>query len=827
LEHFAPCGVNLPMKYVMRRLLRSPMFTAIALVTLAVGIGANTAIFSVIDGVLIRPLPYPNSDRLVGVWLTAPGLNIKELNPSPSTYFTYREEGRTFEDIGLWNGDSVSVTGQGDPEQVRALDVTDGTLPILGVKPALGRWFSREDDAFGSPKTIILSHSYWQRKFGGERSVIGRRIIVDAEAREVIGVMPKDFRFLDRKPELILPMQFNRGKVFIGNFSFHGVARLKPEVTIEQANADNARMIPMMALKFQPPPGMNFKMLEEARIGPNVRPLKRDATGDVGNVLWVFMGTIGTVLFIACANVANLLLVRAEGRQHELSIRAALGAGWGRIARELLYESVALGVAGGLLGLGLAYAALKVIVALGPGSLPRLDEVSINPSVLLFTIGISLFAGVLFGLVPVFKYAGPRAIVGLREAGRSLSQSRERHRARSVLVIVQVSLALVLLISAGLMIRTVGAARNVQPGFTRPEEILTLRVSIPSEQVKEPERVIRMENDMLLKVSQVAGVSSAALTNSITMDGDNDNDPIFAQDRSYSETQIPPLRRFKFVSPAYFHTMGNPLLAGRDFTWADIYEKHPVVLISEKLARELWHDPGAAIGKRIRESPKGTWREIVGVTGNERDDGANQPASTTVYWPILLQNFWSDPLTARRNLAFAVRSNRTGSAEFLKEVQKAVWSVNPEVPVADVRTVQEIYDKSMARTSFTLTILGIAAGMALLLGMVGIYGVISYSVSQQTRDIGIRMALGAQHQQVSAMFVRHGLILTLIGVACGLAAAAALMRLMSSLLFEVNPMDPATYAFTAIGLIGAAVLASYLPARRATTVDPAEALRAE
>ncbi len=803
------------------------MFAAITLITLAIGIGANTAIFSVINGILLKPLPYPESDRLVGVWHTAPGLGFTDLNASPATYLTYREEGRTFVDSGIWQNDSVSVTGLGEPEQVESLNVTDGVLPVLGVRPLIGRWFTRKDDSPGSQDTVILTYGYWQRKFGGDASVIGRRIIVDAKAHEVIGVMPRTFRFLNAKPALLTPLKLERSKLFIGNFSYQEVARLKPGVTLAAANADVARMLPIMMRKFPVPPGMNLKMLEEARLGPNVRPLKQDVVGDVGKVLWVVMATIGLVLLIACANVANLLLVRADGRQQELAIRAALGAGWTRIARELLLESLTLGVIGGALGLALAYAAVRLLVSIAPASLPRLEEISIDPLVLVFTLGISLLAGVLFGLIPVFKYAGPQLGTALREGGRSLSQGRERHRARSVLVIVQVALALVLLISSGLMIRTFQALKNVQPGFTRPGEILTLRVSIPEAQVPDKDRVLRMHNEIAMKISEIPGVSSVGLSNSITMDGGKNNDPIFAEDKTYSSSTIPPMRRFKFISPGFFASMGNPLLAGRDLTWTDIFEKRSVVLISENFAREYWGNPSQALGKRIHENPKSPWREIVGVVGNERDDGVNKKAPTIVYWPMVVREFWGDPLMVRRTLAFAVRSSRTGSSDFLHQVRQAVWSVNPNLPLADVRTVQEIYDKSLARTSFTLTILAVAGGMALLLGLIGIYGVISYSISQRTREIGIRMALGAPREQVRQMFVRHGLSLTGIGVACGLVAALALSRLMSSLLFEVNPIDPVTYGAVSVGLLAAATLASYLPARRATVIDPVDALRME
>jgi predicted permease len=815
------------MKPILRRLAHSPMFTVITLLTLAIGIGANTAIFSVLNGVLLKPLPYPQSDRLMAIWETAQLQGMQEVNASPSTYFTFREEGRTFQDVGLWRYDSVSITGTGEPEQIDALDFTDGVLPILGARPLRGRWFTHKDDSPGSPKTVILTYGYWQRKFGGDPSAIGRRIMVDGEANEIIGVMPASFRFMNAHPALIEPMQLDRGKVFVGNFSFQAVARLKPGVTLAQANADVARMLPMMLDKFPPAPGISLQMFKEARFGPSVRPLKADLVGDIGKVLWVLMATIGVVLFIACANVANLMLVRAEGRQQELAIRAALGAGWSRIARDMLLESLALGIAGGALGVGLAYAALQVLIATGPANLPRLEEVSLDPLVLLFTLAISLVSGILFGLIPVFKNAGPRLSVALRQGGRNSSDGRERHRTRSVLVVVQVALALALLIGSGLMIRTVRALKQVPPGFTQPERILTLHVSIPDAEVPKPELAVRTYNNIMEKVAAIPGVSAAGLTNAVTMDGNSSNDPIFAADKVYAAGQVPPMRRYKFISPGYFKAMGNPLLAGRDFTWTDIYETRPVVLVSEAMARELWGQPAAAIGKQIRENPGSHWREIVGVTGNERDDGADHKASTIVYWPMMLRDFWGEPLIAQRGQAFVVRSSRTGSASFLNEVRRAVWSVNPDLPIANVRTVQEIYEKSMARTAFTLVMLSIAAAMALLLGIVGIYGVISYAVSQRTREIGIRIALGAPQQSVRQMFLREGLMLTAIGVGCGLAAAAGLTRLMKALLFEVNPLDPTTYCAVSLVLAAAALLASYIPAHRATTIEPMEALRVE
>ena len=802
------------------------MFTAISLVTLAIGIGANAAIFSLIEGVLLKPLPYPHPEQLVALWHTAPGVNIKDLNMAPSLYFMYREESRVFQDVSLWGSGTSNVTGLAEPEEVPVLMATHRLLPTLEVQPALGRGFTAEDDNPKSTRTVMLSDGYWKSRFGGDRSVIGRRIMVDGDAREVVGVLPASFQFMDRKVSLMFPLRWNRSEVRLGNFSWQGVARLKPAVTLEQANADMGRMIPMVIERFPAPNGVSAKMFESARIGPNLRWLKDDLVGDVGNTLWVLMGTVGMVLLIACANVANLLLVRADGRQQELAIRAALGAGWGRIARELLLESALLGLAGGALGLGLAFGALRLLTASKVTHLPRLNNISIDPWVLGFTLVLSIAAGLIFGLIPVFKYARPHLSHTLRGGGRSLSQSKERHRARSILVVVQVALALVLLVSSGLMIRTFQALRHVDPGYRDAHTLQALRIYIPEAQVKEPERVIRMEQEILNRMTALAGVSSVAVVNSIPTEGGG-NDPIYAQDHTYAEGTIPPIRRYKFVSPGYFSTMGSPLVAGRDLTWTETYNQSPVALVSENLARELWQDPRAAIGKRIRSTLKDDWREVIGVVADLRDDGVDHKAPTIVYWPLSQKNFEGNAVTVRRGVAYVMRTSRAGSNGFVQELRRAVWSVNPDLPLANVQTVETVYDRSMARTSFTLVMLAIAGGMALLLGVVGIYGVISYSVSQRTREIGIRLALGSPMGEVTGMFVRHGLVLSGIGAACGLTAAFALTRLMKSLLFDVSPADPLTYIAVSAGLIVAAMLASFLPARKAASVDPAEALRAE
>jgi predicted permease len=457
-------------RHAIRRLRKTPAFTAAALLTLALGIGANTAIFGVIDSILIRPLPYPHAEALAVVGHTAPGLPGApgSLGCTPSMYFTYREENRVFQQFGVWSSGGASVTGIAEPEQPRALFVTYGVLDAVGVKPLLGRWFSQADDTPGTPETVMLTYGYWQRRFGGDTSIVGRTLTIDSRPRTVIGVMPEEFRFL-RDPELILPQRFERNKQFLGPFLGSGIARLKPGVTIDQANADVARMLGVWLNAWSPNPGTDRTVFQAARLGPKLQPLKQEIVGDMVTVLWVVMGALGLVLLIACANVANLLLVRAEARQQELAIRAALGAGRGRIAREMLVESMTLGVLGGALGLGLAYAALRILVARGPATLPRLDEIGIDPFVLAFALGVSLLAGALFGVIPVLKYAGPRVATALCGVGRTFSLGRERHRARKTLVVVQVALALVLLVGSGLMIRTFQRMRSVQPGFTHPK----------------------------------------------------------------------------------------------------------------------------------------------------------------------------------------------------------------------------------------------------------------------------------------------------------------------------------------------------------------------
>jgi len=813
-------------KLALRRLFKSPAFALTAVVTVGAAIGANALIFSVVNGIILKPLPYSQPASLVAVWHVAPGVMAGPLNQSAATYFMYRDSAQVFEDIGLWSNGSATITGRGEPEQVQTLNVTDGTLGVLGMRPMLGRGFSREDDLPTGPDVVMISHRYWQRVFSSSPSAIGQSLMVNGRPREVIGVLPEGFRFLDQNPSVFVPFKFNRSEIHAAGFSYQGIARLKPGVSIAQANADVERLLPTLTERFPLPPGFTKKMFDEARFGSLVRPLEVDVVGDIGNMLWLMLGTVALVLVVACANVANLFLVRAEGRQQELAVRLALGGTARRVAWELMSESLLVALLGGVLGAGLAYAGIQLLVYLEPAQLPRLNEITLDPIVLGFTLVLSLVAGLLFGAIPVLKYARPQLAAALKDSSRGSSEGRERHRARNTFVVAQVALAAILLVASGLMVRTFLAIQDVPPGFTKPEEVLTLRISVPQAVVSDAAQVAQLHEQIVHSIQAVPGVIAVGTSSSLPMDGNNNNDPIWVEDFPSPEGQIPTLRRHKYVGEGYFGAMGNHVVAGRDLTWRDAHTMAPVALVSDNLAREYWKDPARAVGRRIRRSPQTPWVEIVGVVGNDRQDGATQPSPTTVYWPILAGGFDGQPFI-QRSLAYAIRSSRLQSTGFLPEVQRAVWSLNPNLPLARVRTLDQIYRESMAQTSFVLVVLGIAAAVTLLLGVVGIYGVIAYIVSQRRREIGIRMALGAHSGEIQRMFIGRGVALAGIGLAVGLVSASLLMRLLSSLLFGVSPFDPLTYAAVVSSLALVALVATWLPARQATRVDPMSALRAD
>jgi len=821
------------LKLILRRLRKSPAFAFTVLLTLAIGIGANTAVFTVVDSVLLKPLPYPDSDRLVALWLNAPGGGLSNfsngLQLSPSMYFTFARHNQSFQSIGIWTTGSANITGLAEPEEVRTALLSDGILETLAVPAVAGRWFSAVDQDPHGALTVMLSYGYWQRRFGGDPSVVGRTLQVDSESRRIVGVMPRGFRMVDQEFDILLPLALDPYHQKLAPFGYNGIARLRPGVTIAQADADVARLIPVWMDSWSNGPGTNPHYYEIWRISPAFRSLKEQVVGNITSVLWVVMATVGLVLLIACTNVANLLLVRAESRHQELSIRAALGAGRGRIARELLFESVTLGLIGGAVAIGVAYAGLRLLVAFGPANLPRLSEIALDGRSLGFTLLVSVLSGLFFGSIPVLRYARSRNSMTMSGTARTSSTSRDRQRSRNSLVVAQVAMALVLLVSALLMIRTFAALRNVQPGFTDPSHVETMRMSIPETLMRDPLMVTRTENEIADKIAAIPGVSSVGFATSFPMEGFDANwDEIRVEGKNY-EGGEPPIRLYNYVSPGYFEAMGTHLVAGRDYTWTDVYGRRNYVIVSENYARENWGSAAAAIGKRVRQFTNMPWQQVIGVVQDVRQHGVDEKAPAIIYWPAMLDDpYASQPaIAAARNIRFAIHSDRAGIENFINQVQQAVWSVNSSLPVASVQTMQEMYGQSMARTSFTLAMLAIAGSMALTLGIIGIYGVIAYAVSQRTREIGIRLALGAQKRELQWMFVRSALVLTCAGVAIGLASAALLMQGLRSLLFGISPLDPLTYCTVPLVLALAAGLASYLPARRAAAVDPVEALRVD
>lgn len=809
----------------IRSLRRAPGFTALTIFTLAVGIGANATIFSVVNGVLLRPLPYPNEDRVMGVWHRAPGLDIPRLQQAEETYILYRERARSFQEIGLGDDFEGNLTGEGEPERVPVARVTSSLFAVLAVPPALGRTFSAEDDEPGGPELAVLSHGLWARRFGSDADVLGKTIEVNGVDREIIGVMPADFRDLYGNTQLWLPYRIDREALPSVSFSMEAVGRLAPGVTAERAEAELSRILPELPEAF--PGGITSKMLEDARVSALVHPLREDIAGDMARVLWILLGVAGCVLLIACANVANLFMVRAEGRQRDIAVRTALGAERGEIIRYFLGDSVLLGLLGGVAGLVLAYIAVRGLVAFGPAELPRLEAIRVDSDVIMFTAVISVLAGLLFGAVPLLKYGRPDLVTSLKEGGRGGSAGRETHRIRNVLVAGQVALALLLLIGSGLMARSFWELRDVEPGFAR-EGVLTFRLSLPSASHPEPGDVSRFYELLRDRLGGLPGVETVGGSSAVPLAEGESNNALLLEDYPLEPGALPQVVRTVYADPGYFRALGIPLLAGRAFEPDDYRLLRRVAVVSASMARHYWPE-GGAIGRRIApglgEDQRFDWYTVVGLVGDVHDTALDEPADEMVYYPTAGLDQAGDTFTVRTR-TIALRSAGPPLA-LTRAVREAVWSLDPNLPVVNLRTTSMIVSRSMARTAFTMVLLAIAAAVALLLGTVGLYGVVSYVVSQRTREIGVRMAIGARPTDVRRMVVRQGLVVSGLGAAVGLVAAFALTRVMNALLFGVSATDPIIFVAVPIVLLATAAGAAYLPARRASGIDPMEALRYE
>jgi putative ABC transport system permease protein len=800
-------------RYAVRMLRKNPAFALVAVVALALGIGANTSIFSVVNTVLLRPLPYKEADRLVVVWEDRTKQGYPRDTPAAGNFTAWREQNRVFEGMAAVANVSINLTGAGEPERLEGRRVSAELFPLLGVEPQLGRAFTPEEDQPGSNTVVLLSHGLWQRRFGGDPSIVGRQLTLGGYAFTVVGVMPAHFQFPAREDELWIPIAFtpqeaaNRSRHFL-----QVVARLKDGVTLEQAQAEMSAIAARMEQQY---PDTN------THLGATVVPLHEQLVGDIRPALLVLLGAVGFVLLVACANVANLLLARAAARQKEIALRVALGASRLRLVRQFLTESVMLSLVGGGVGLLLSLWGVTVLKAFIPESIAQAREIAVDARVLGFTLLVSLLTGFVFGLAPAAQASRFNLNETLKEGGRDSSTGRRGNRLRSLLVVAEVAISLVLLVGAGLLINSFLRLRGVDPGF-RADNLLTMAVQLPQSKYPDGARRSAFYDEVLRRVESLPGVQSATVTNWIPLVRQGDSMGVSVEgtpDPAPGQGNRPAIV-VRVVSPRYFETLGIQLLQGRPFdARTDRADTPNVVVISEAAARKFWPNQ-SPLGKRLTVgSPSNPedWMEVVGVARDVRQFGLDAEPKPQMYLSYAQADFF-----APRHLVVRTEGEPLNLAG---TVRQTVWGIDRDQPVAQVRPMEDVLSDSIARQRFSMLLLGIFAGVALILAAVGIYGVMSYTVAQRTHEIGIRLALGAQKRDVLRLAVGQGLRLVLVGVAIGLVAAVALTRLMSSLLFGVSATDPLTLAAISALLVAVAALASYVPARRATKVDPMIALR--
>ena len=797
------------LRHGIRLLLRAPGFSIVAIATLAIGIGANTAIFGVINTLLIQRLPYADAERLAVVWEHNLPRDRKNNVVSPGNFIHWREMNRVFDDMAAVGMTfNVTLTGRGDPVEIPFQYVTASFFPIVGVQPQAGRWFTAEEDRPGST-AVIISDRMWRTRLASDPEIFNRGLTLQGRSFSVVGIMPAGFSFLDKTVDMWLPVGFPAEARTPRGRWIMTVARLKPGVTFPQAQQDMTRVADELVKQFP-----DFNTGWTAR----VVPVREQLTGDIRSALFVMLGAVGFVLLIACANVANLLLARATSRQRELAVRSALGAGRGRLVRQLLAESFVLAAAGGLAGLALAWWGLRVLSAVVAQQVPiqRLEAVRIDGSVLAFTAAAALCSGMIFGLVPAFTAAGRRLSESLKEGGRTGSGVRGK-QARSAFVVVQVALALVLLVGAGLLIRSFVRIMEVDSGFESARTI-AMRVALPS--VRYPQLAVRSQffERLFERIDQIPGVQAAGAISFLPLAGLGSATGYEVVGQPVPPRGQEPVTDVRVITNEYFQSMGIPLLRGRLFDDRQPGDGQNKVIVNESLARRHWPNEDA-IGKRIKIS----WEddredEIIGIVGNVRYTKLDEEARSTIYWPYARNAYTSMTLTIR---------TAGDPASIVSEVRTLLNQQDPNLALADVRTMDEVVSRSVAQRRLTMMLLGIFAGAALLLSAVGIYGVIAYGVTQRTQEIGIRLALGAQRGDVLRMVVGHAAWLSFTGIVIGAVGAFALTNLMTDLLFEVKPFDPTTFAVVAAVLATVALLAGYLPGRRATRVDPVVALRAE
>ena len=798
------------LRYAGRTLARNPGFSAVAVLTLALGIGATVAIFMVVNAVLLRPLPFPDADRIIAIRHHAPGLTQAELQSSTGLIAYYRESARTLTRMAGFAVQERNLTGSGHPERIRTLAATPELFDILAVGPELGRRFYESDAQKGAARVTIVTHSFWQSRFGGDPDVVGRRVELDGEPVEIIGIMPPEFVFPDPETRLLVPLWLNPQGIF-GDFGTSSLARLAPGMTLEAARQEMDALQRRIPERFK----ISQKLLDGWNWSVTVDPLRESAVGVMSKPLWILFGSVVLVLLIAGANVANLFLVLVESRRRELAVRSALGASRARIARAFLAESFVLVLAGGATGLLMAWAGIRLLVAHGPAALPRLHEVSVDGTVVVFTAALSLLAGVVLGTLPMVRLPRQAFAALPLDAGRGSTPGRDRHHVRQLLIVGQVAMALVLLVGCGLMLQSVARLYAVDPGL-KIEGLLTAGVSLGAQ--RDRARAVTFYHRVLDEVAGLPWVASAGAANILPFEaGLMSGSGVRILSRPQVENEIRPIARYKAITAGYFDALGMPLLEGRTPVRADSEQDRSVLWVNETFRREFL--TGRAVGERV--SINGRTLEIVGVVGDVREFGLREDIRPTAYLPLTAVA--SVPL----DVMYVFLRTTGAPASLASAVRAAVGRVDPSVPLTTVRTMEQIVASSMAQMFFTMTLLGIAASVALVLGVIGLYGVTRYIVSQRTNEIGVRLALGAQPRDVRGMVLRQGVSVALVGIIVGLTAAYALTRVLASLLFEVSVHDPVTFAATAVVLMVVSAVATYLSARRATQVDPLVALRYE
>ncbi len=815
------------LRQAARRLLRSPAFSTAAALTLALGVAANSTIFTVVNRVILRPLPYAESERLIWVDHAAPGIDLPgSPGLSQGLYNYYRQRAHTFTDLAIFRRDEWTLTGEGEPQRLLGLVATHSFGAALRATPALGRWYT-EKEAQDGIRVVVISHVLWSTRFGRDPNIIGRSVRLDGLAREVVGVAPVSLTFPTPAIQLYVPERIDeRQSQTVGGFNYQSIARLQRTATVADAKRELDALIAGIKQAFPGDP-VAQEALDAARLTGLPELLKDHVIGAVRSTLWILLGMVGLVLLVACANVANLFLVRSEVRQREVAVRRALGAGRAGIVRYFLAESVLLSFAGGAVGLALTYWGVKLLVRFGPDNLPRLNEVSADGGTVAWTVLLAFFASIAFAAIPLLRRGNALAHT-LREGGRGSTAGRARFRARNALMAGQVALALVLLVASGLMVRSFLRLRSVNPGFAA-QQVLTFDVSLTQSDYNNRLAAVGFHEAVLEKIRALPGVQSASAVTCLPLAGGCWGDPLQVKGRPLARGTLPPLVQMRRALPGYFQTMRIPLLQGRALEPADHQQRNGVLVLSRRAA-ELYFPGEDPIGKQMSymfqsmDGSQGLWYTVVGVVGDTPVERLDEKPYGTVFFPVM------DPLrdvgSGVHNMAFAVRT-AVPPMTLARAVRAAAAEVNPNVALGHVRSMEMIVDDATARMAFTMLLLLIAGGIALVLGAVGIYGVISYVVGQRTSEIGVRMALGARPRDVSRMVLTQSGSVVGIGLIIGLAGALALSRLLTSLLFQVTATDATTYAAVTLFLLAVAALASWLPARRAAALDPVTALRME